>query len=101
MSLNKTLCPLLSTDSTEIIWASMRENLSPEVCEHHRRRPACPTGQSDQCLCYSFFLKSIIPNLVTGEISIFWLVAEETGLELAFSVTLKTCFHATWPISYF
>ena len=27
------------------------------VCEQHRRRPACASAQSDQCLCYSHFEK--------------------------------------------
>ena len=35
------------------IWASSRENLSSEVCEQHRCRPACASAQSDQRLCYS------------------------------------------------
>ena len=36
-----------------INWASTRENLSSEVCEQHRRRPACASAQADQRLCYS------------------------------------------------
>ena len=38
-------------------WASSRENLSSGVCEQHRGRPACTSGQSDQRLCYSLFGK--------------------------------------------
>ena len=38
-------------------WASTRENLSSELCEQHRRRPACASAQSDQRLCYSRFVK--------------------------------------------
>ena len=34
-------------------WASVRENLSSEVCEQQKRRPACASAQSDQRLCYS------------------------------------------------
>ena len=43
------------------------------------------------------FLESIICKLATGEISIFYLVsvAEETGLKLALSETLKTGFLGT------
>ena len=46
-------------------------------------------------------LESIIGKLALDEISIFWLVsvAEETGLNLALSDTLKTWFLATRPIS--
>ena len=35
----------------------MRENLSSEVCEQQRRRPACASAQTDQCLCYSLIRK--------------------------------------------
>ena len=38
-------------------WASTRENLSSGVCEQHSCRPACPSVQSDQWLCYSLFRK--------------------------------------------
>ena len=40
-----------------IVWTSMQENLSSEVCEQHRRRPACATTQSHQRLCHSGFGK--------------------------------------------
>ena len=39
------------------IWASLRENLSLEVCDQQRRRPACTAAQSDQRLCYLLFGK--------------------------------------------
>ena len=42
------------------IWASSRENLSSEVCEQQRRRPACAAAQSDQRLCYSLIGKDHI-----------------------------------------
>ena len=32
---------------------STGENLSSDVCEQRRRRPACTSAQSDQRLCYS------------------------------------------------
>ena len=54
--LNDSQEPLLLT-YTKYIWASTRENLSSGVCEQHRRRPACASTQSDQCLCYSLFGK--------------------------------------------
>ena len=38
-------------------WASSRENLSSEVWEQQRRRPACASAQSDQRICYSLFKK--------------------------------------------
>ena len=37
--------------------ASSRENLSSEVCEYQRRRPACASAQSDLRLCYSLIGK--------------------------------------------
>ena len=33
------------------------KNLSSGVCEQQRRRPACPSAQSDQRLCYSLIGK--------------------------------------------
>ena len=85
--------------AARFIWASTWENLSSEVCEQQRRRPACPYPQSDQRLCYSL-LESIISKLATSEISNFLLVsvAEETGWSLAFSETPKTGFLAMRPI---
>ena len=44
------------------------------------------------------FLESIICKLATGEISIFQLVSEETGLKLALSETPKTGFVA-WRLA--
>ena len=40
-----------------ILWALTRENLSSEVCEQQRRRPACASAQTDQRLCYLLFGK--------------------------------------------
>ena len=48
-----------------IIWAEKRKNLYlgflknliAGVCEQQRRRPACISTKSDQCLCYSLFGK--------------------------------------------
>ena len=39
----------LSTPSTwaNKKWASLRENLSSEVCEQQRHRPACASAESD------------------------------------------------------
>ena len=42
------------------IRASGRENLSSGVCEQTRSRPACASGQSDQCHCYSLIGKNNI-----------------------------------------
>ena len=55
--------------------------------------------QTDQGLCYSLTGK-FISQLALSEISIFELVsvAEETGLSLALSETLKTGFVPTSPI---
>ena len=86
-----------SKERTNDIWASTRENLSSRVCEQHRRRPACASAQSDQRLCYSLSEKNSSPSC---EISIFQLVsvAEETGLKLTLSETLKTGYVAARPI---
>ena len=82
-----------------VIWAFSRENLSTEICEQQRRRPACASAQTDQCFCYSI-LESNKSNLNAREISIFLLVsaAEETGLCLTLSETPKPGFLATRPI---
>ena len=37
--------------------ASTQENLSSGFCRQQRRRPACPSAQTDQHLCYSLFGK--------------------------------------------
>ena len=83
-------------EEATVKWASTRENLSLEVCEQHRRRPACASAQTDQRLCYSD-LESIISKLATSKMSIFQLVsvAEETGLKFALWETPKTSFLAT------
>ena len=49
------------------------------VFEQQRRRPACASTKSDQCLCYSLIGKLLL-----------WLVsvAEETGLSLAIGLSL-------------
>ena len=68
-----------------IIWASTRETLSSGVCKQHRRRTACASAQSDQCL-FIRFLESIC-KLAAGEIPFYKLVsiAEETGLKHSLS----------------
>ena len=78
--------------------ASMRENLSSENCEQHRRRPSCASAQSDQRLVICV-LENTISQLATCEISVVHLVsvAEETGFSLALSETPKTGFVATRP----
>ena len=43
---------LIFTFQGQAIWAPTRENLSSEIFEQHRRRPACASAQSDQRLCY-------------------------------------------------
>ena len=90
---------IILTFITGPIWAPTPENLSSEVCEQHRHRPACTSAQSDQrfVIC---FLKSFISRLATSEISIFHLVfvADEIGLSLALSETPKTGLVTPWPI---
>ena len=66
----------------KVIWSSMREHLSSEICEQQRRRPACASALSDQPLCCSLFV-SIIAKLAKGEISNFYAVSltvTSTGL---------------------
>ena len=57
--------------------------------------------QTDQRLCYSL-LESIISRLNMSEILIFKLVsiAEQAGLNIILSETLKTGFPVLWPILY-
>ena len=40
-----------------IKWALTQENLSSGVCEQQRRKPVCPSLQSDQRLFYSLIEK--------------------------------------------
>ena len=64
----------------------------------HTDQPAHPCSLiSAFVICY---MESIVCKLVTGEISIFWLVsvAEETVLILALTETPKTGFLAWRPI---
>ena len=48
-----------------LVWASMQENLSSGVClqlnTEQRHRPACPSVQSEKCLCCS-----LIGNVATS-----------------------------------
>ena len=65
--------------------------------------PTTQTQTSLRSLLSAFvirFSESIIHYLVTGEISIFYLVsvAKETGLKLTFSETPKTSFLLSRPI---
>ena len=39
------------------IWALTGEKLSSGIWDQQKRRPACTSSQSDQCLCYSFIGK--------------------------------------------
>ena len=59
-----------------------------------------PDQPANSCSPISF-LESIICKLATSDISIFQLVsvAQQTGLKLALSETLKTSFVASRPIS--
>ena len=81
-------------------WASTHENLSSVVCQQQRRRPACPSPKTDQCLCYSLFLERTISKLASSKISMFWLasVAVETGLSLVSTETPIPGFVAMRPI---
>ena len=48
-------------------WASPLQNLSSEVCEQQRPRPACASAQPDQRLCYSLTGR-VISKLASSEI---------------------------------
>ena len=84
---------------SDIIWASLQENLSSVVCEQQRHRPACAYAQTDQRFYYSLIGKCI-SLLSSSKISIFQLVCvdEEAGLKLALLETPKTGFLAKGPI---
>ena len=74
-----------------IKWASTQENLSSEVCKTQRR--------SLISAFVIYLLGSIISRLTTSEISTFKLVsvAEQAGLNLTLSDTLKTGLVVTRP----
>ena len=73
--------------------------MSSGVCKEQSHRPACPSTQTDQHICYSLF-RSIISELASDKISIFQLVsvADETGLSLTLPETPKTGFVTMRPI---
>ena len=87
------------SDCFHDLFGLSRENLSSWVCEQHWPRPAAHSRRLISAFVIRF-LESIIPKLVTGEISIFYLVsvAEETGLKPPLSDTTKTGFLSTRPI---
>ena len=66
-------------------WASTQENLSSEVCEQQRRRPACASAQSDQRLCYSH----------TGKYHI------QTSYQRNFNILASLCSWGDWFESRF
>ena len=89
----------LSYTACYIIWAPTRENLSSEVCEQHRRRPACASAQSDQRLCSSLFGKYHIYACYKRNFKILdSLCSWGDWFALAFSKTPKTVFVASRPI---
>ena len=87
-----------------IKWALLRENLSSDVCEQQRRRPASASAQPahPRSLISAFvilLLGSKISQPAASEFSIFKLVsvAEQDGLSLAIRETPKTGFLAMRP----
>ena len=73
----------------------MQENLFSGVCEQQRRRPACASAQSDQCLCCLVRGKYHIKTYSKRNFTILAIsVAEQAGLNLTLSETLKTGFVA-------
>ena len=67
--------------------------MSYVMCEQQRRRSACASAQSDQCLCFRC-LDSIISIDSIAEISRLYLasVAAQAGLCLGWSETPKDTF---------
>ena len=87
---------ILGCPPTQMIWASSQENLSLVLCEQQRHRPACASVQTDKHLCHSRIGKYHIYTCHQGIFNYQLVsVAEETGLRLALSETLKTGFVAT------
>ena len=77
----------------------MRENLSSRFVNNKGAdQPAHSCRLISAFIIH--FLKSFIPELVTGEISVFYLftLAEETGSSLTLSETPRTGFVASRPI---
>ena len=77
----------------ESIWAGPWENVAYVICEQQRRRSACASAQSDQCLCCS--LPRCVMSLVSvTKISNFMLasVPEQAGLSLTYSETPEDMF---------
>ena len=67
------------------------------ICEQQRRRSACVSVQSDQCLFVRCLDSIIIPLLDIDKISSLQLVsvADQAGLSLPWSETRKTGFLMT------
>ena len=76
------------------IWASTRENLSLGTTQVQ----TSPHPRSLISVFVILLLESFICKLATGEIFEIVSVAEETGLNLALTETLKTGFLASRPI---
>ena len=64
------------------------------ICEQQRRRSACASAQSDQRLCCSLPIDSIIPLVSIVEISSLHLVSvdAQAGLSVPWSKIPKTGF---------
>ena len=91
MGLDQTASMIILASREKTCLRGFANNTGPDQPAHSRR------------LISAFvirFLESIIRKLVTGEISIFYLVsvAEETGLKPPLSDTTKTGFLSTRPI---
>ena len=84
-----------------IIWASTRGKLSLGMANNKDADQPVQLRRLISAFVIRF-LEGIISKLATSEIPVFWLVsvAEETGLYLPMSVTLKTGFIGSRPISY-
>ena len=83
----------LCTDTAKIFWASTRKKLTLlHDGEKHRRRPACASAQTEQCLCCSLTAKCNISACFIQTFKILSsLCSWEAGLS-TLSVTQKTGF---------
>ena len=65
------ICDYKSDSISQQMGVFTRENMSLRVCKQHRRRPACASTQSNQCLCFGFCLFECISKPHIGEFSSF------------------------------
>ena len=67
-------------------------------CQQHRCRPACPSAQSDQHLCFSVFGKYHIQTCYKRNFNFLPSLCKQAGLNLTLSEILNIGFLASQPI---